>query len=136
MELHRADPGCNSCHQTIDPLGLALENFDATGAWRIRDRDVVIDATGELYDGTALTGPSDLRDALLNRSASFIRTFTENLMAYGIGRRMEYYDMPAIRRIERDAILNENRLSSFVLGVVRSAAFQMKTVAPRMSNSQ
>ena len=136
MELHRADPGCNSCHQTIDPLGLALENFDATGAWRIRDRDVVVDATGELYDGTALTGPSDLRDALLNRSASFIRTFTENLMAYGIGRRMEYYDMPAIRRIERDAILNENRLSSFILGVVRSAAFQMKTVAPRMSNSQ
>ncbi len=129
MEKHRADPTCNSCHRMIDPLGLALENFDATGAWRIRDRGVDVDASGELYDGTPLHGPDDLREALLTRSTSLIRTFTENLMAYALGRRVEYYDMPAVRAIERDAAAHDNRMSAFILGVVKSPAFRMKAAA-------
>jgi Protein of unknown function (DUF1592)/Protein of unknown function (DUF1588)/Protein of unknown function (DUF1585)/Protein of unknown function (DUF1595)/Protein of unknown function (DUF1587) len=127
MEKHRASPACQSCHTIIDPLGLALENFDATGAFRIKDNGVPIDASGELYDGTPLTGPEDLRQALLGRSTSFIRTFAENLMAYALGRRVEYYDMPSIREIERESAANGNRMSSFILGVVESPAFRMKT---------
>ncbi|HXV60259.1 MAG TPA: DUF1592 domain-containing protein [Vicinamibacteria bacterium] len=126
LEKHRSDPACHSCHRVIDPIGLVLENFDATGAWRIRDNGVPIDTSGELYDGTALESPSDLRDALLDHSTSFIRTFTENLMAYALGRRVEYYDMPAIRKIERDASGDDNRMSAFILGVVKSPAFHMK----------
>ncbi|HSF14857.1 MAG TPA: DUF1592 domain-containing protein [Vicinamibacteria bacterium] len=126
LEKHRSDPACHSCHRVIDPIGLALENFDATGAWRIRDNGVPIDTSGELYDGTPLKSPSDLKDALLVRSTSFIRTFTENLMAYALGRRVEYYDMPAIRKIERDASRDDNRISAFILGVVKSPAFHMK----------
>ncbi len=138
MEKHRADPACNSCHRMIDPLGLALENFDATGAWRIRDRGVDVDTSGELYDGTPLHGPEDLRAALLTRSTSLIRTFTENLMAYALGRRLEYYDMPAVRAIEREAAATENanRMSAFILGVVKSPAFRMKAApAPNVRAS-
>ncbi len=129
MEKHRASPACNSCHRMIDPPGLALENFDATGAWRIKDRGVLVDVSGELYDGTPLTGPKDLRAALLNRQTSFVRTFTENLMAYALGRRVEYYDMPSIRIIERAANENGQRMSSYIVGVVTSPAFRMKSVA-------
>jgi mono/diheme cytochrome c family protein len=129
MEKHRANPACQSCHTIIDPLGLALENFDATGAFRIKDNGVPIDASGQLYDGTPLTGPDDLRKALVGHRTSFIRTFTENLMAYALGRRVEYYDMPSIRAIEREAAANDDRMSSFLLGVVKSPAFQMKTAA-------
>ena len=138
MEKHRADPACNSCHRMIDPLGLALENFDATGAWRIRDRGVDVNTSGELYDGTPLHGPEDLRAALLTRSTSLIRTFTENLMAYALGRRLEYYDMPAVRAIEREAAATENanRMSAFILGVVKSPAFRMKAApAPNVRAS-
>jgi len=126
MEQHRASPACSSCHRVIDPLGLALENFDVTGAWRIKDNGAPVDAAGELYDGTAVSSPADLREALLNRPTPLIRTFTENLMAYGIGRRIEYYDMPAVRAVTREAAANDNRLSAFILGVVNSPAFQMK----------
>lgn len=136
MEKHRANPACQSCHTMIDPLGLALESFDATGAFRIKDNGVPIDASGELYDGTPLTGPDDLRMALVRHSTSFIRTFTENLMAYGLGRRVEYYDMPSIRAIEREAAMNDNRVSSFVLGVVKSPAFRMKTTAASAPTEQ
>ena len=129
MEKHRSIPACNSCHRMIDPPGLALENFDATGAWRIKDRGVPVDVSGELYDGTPLAGPKDLREALLNRQTSFVRTFTENLMAYALGRRVEYYDMPSIRVIERAANENGQRMSSYILGVVTSPAFRMKSVA-------
>jgi hypothetical protein len=125
MEEHRSNPACKSCHRVIDPLGLALENFDVTGAWRIRDNGVPVDATGELYDGTSMNGPRQLREALLNRSDVLLRTFTENLMAYALGRRIEYYDMPAVRAIVREAAAADNRFSSFVLGVARSPAFQM-----------
>ncbi len=124
MEEHRSNPACMSCHQVIDPIGLALENFDVTGAWRIRDEGNLIDPVGELYDGTILRGPADLRAALLSRPEVFYRIFTTNLMAYGLGRRVEYYDMPTVRAITRDAAENEYRFSSFVLGVVNSPAFQ------------
>ncbi len=126
MEEHRANPACSSCHRVIDPLGLALENFDVTGAWRIKDNGVPIDAAGELYDGSAVNNAEDLREALLNRPTPLIRTFTENLMAYALGRRLEYYDMPSVRAIEREAAANGTRLSAFILGVVKSPAFQMK----------
>ena len=129
MEKHRASPACNSCHRMIDPPGLALENFDATGAWRIKDRGVPVDVSGELYDGTPLAGPKDLRAALVNRQTSFVRTFTENLMAYALGRRVEYYDMPSIRAIERAANENGQRMSSYILGVVTSPAFRMKSMS-------
>ena len=129
MEQHRANPVCMSCHQVIDPLGLALENFDVTGAWRIRDEGNLVDPVGELYDGTVLKGPADLRSALLSRPEVFYRIFTENLMAYGLGRRVEYYDMPTVRSIVRNAADNDYRFSSFVLGVVESPAFRSSLVA-------
>jgi hypothetical protein len=129
MERHRANPACQSCHVMIDPVGLALENFDATGAWRIKDNGVPVDTTGELYDGTPLASPGDLRQALLNHSESVLRTLTENLMAYALGRRVVYYDMPAVRRIVRDAREDDYRMSAFVLGIVRSPAFRMKAGA-------
>jgi hypothetical protein len=125
MEEHRSNPACTSCHLVIDPIGLALENFDVTGAWRTKDGGAPIDATAELYDGTALDGPITLRDAILNHSETFIRTFTESLMTYALGRRVEYFDMPAIRKIAEDAAKNENRMSSFILGVVESAPFRL-----------
>ncbi|HWF83848.1 MAG TPA: DUF1592 domain-containing protein [Vicinamibacterales bacterium] len=125
MEEHRKNPACASCHRVIDPLGLALENFDVTAAWRIKDNGVPVDSNGDLYDGTKISGPAGLRTALLTHSESLIRNFTENLMQYGLGRRIEYYDQPALRAIVRKASANDYRLSSFVLGVVNSAAFQM-----------
>ncbi|MDE3153731.1 MAG: DUF1592 domain-containing protein [Acidobacteriota bacterium] len=124
MEQHRANPACNSCHRVIDPLGLALDNFDVTGAWRIKDNEVPVDAAGELYDGTKITGPADLRNALLKHQDVFLRTFTRNLMTYALGRRVEYYDMPTIRSIVRQAGKNDNRFSSYVLGIINSPAFR------------
>jgi len=125
MEEHRKNPACTSCHKVIDPLGLTLENFDATGVWRIKDNEVPVDSVGDLYDGTKMSGPAGLREGMLKHSDIFLETFTENLMTYALGRRVEYSDMPAIRAILRDAGRNNNRLSSFVLGVVNSSAFRM-----------
>jgi cytochrome c551/c552 len=125
MEEHRENPACLSCHRVIDPLGLALENFDVTGAWRVKDNGVAVDASGELYDGTRVQGPAGLRQALLKRSDVLIRNFVENLLTYALGRRVEYYDMPAVRKISREAARNDNRMSSFILGVAKSAPFQM-----------
>ena len=125
MEMHRANPSCNSCHAAIDPLGLALENFDVTGAWRIRDEGNYVDPSGVMYDGTELAGPGDLHQALLRLQEVVLRTFTENLMAYALGRRVEYYDMPTVRRIVREAAANDYRVSSFVLGVVGSPPFRL-----------
>ncbi|MGH9257949.1 MAG: DUF1592 domain-containing protein, partial [Vicinamibacterales bacterium] len=126
MEQHRANPVCNACHQFMDPIGLALDNFDVTGKWRIRENNMPLDTRGQLYDGTEITSPEGLRVALLKRPTPLIRTFTENLMAYGLGRRVEYYDKPTIRQIARAAEANDFRVSSFILGVVKSDAFQMK----------
>jgi hypothetical protein len=125
MEEHRKSPQCTSCHRVIDPLGLALENFDATGAWRIKDNEVAIDSVGNLYDGTKMEGPAGLRQAILKHSDVFLLSFTENLMTYALGRRVEYTDMPAIRSIIREAGKSNNRMSAFVLGVVNSGAFRM-----------
>jgi len=125
MEEHRKNPACASCHRVIDPLGLALENFDVTAAWRIKDNGVSVDSNGVLYDGTQISGPAGLRTALLAHSESLIRNFTENLMQYGLGRRIEFFDQPALRAIVRKAAANDYHFSSFVLGVVNSAAFQM-----------
>jgi hypothetical protein len=131
MEEHRKNPTCNACHRFIDPLGLALENFDATGAWRIKDNEVPVDVVGDLYDGTKMNGPDGLRDALMRHQDMVLRSFAENLMTYAIGRRVEYTDMPAIRAVVRDAAKSDNRFSAFVLGVVNSAAFRMaKPEAP------
>jgi hypothetical protein len=125
MEEHRKNPACVSCHRVIDPLGLALENFDVTGRWRIKDGGKPIDATGVMYDGTNLDGPVSLRTALLGRKDVFLETFTENLMTYALGRRIEHYDMPTIRAIARGAGSNDYRISAFILGIVNSGAFQM-----------
>ena len=131
MEEHRKNPACASCHRVIDPLGLALENFDVVGAWRIKDNGVAVDTAAKLYDGTELNGPASLRQALVDHSDSVIRNFTENLLAYALGRRVEYYDQPTVRAIAKKAAQNGNKFSSFVLGVVNSAAFQMaKAEAP------
>jgi hypothetical protein len=129
MEEHRASPACSSCHRVIDPLGLALENYDATGKWRIKDNGVPVDAAGVLYDGMKIDGAAGLRDGILRHSDMFVRSFTESLMTYALGRRVEYFDMPTIRGIVRDAGKNHNRMSSFILGVVNSSAFRM-TQAP------
>ncbi|MBA3641206.1 MAG: DUF1592 domain-containing protein [Acidobacteria bacterium] len=128
LETHRANPACTSCHKVIDPLGLALEQFDVTGAWRIKDSFVAVDPTGELFDGSQLDGPAALRTALLKHQETVLRTFTENLMAYALGRRVTHHDMPTVRGIVRTAANSENRFSAFVLGIVKSHAFQMSRV--------
>ena len=128
MEMHRANPVCSSCHKFMDPIGLALDNFDVTGRWRIRENGVPLDTRGEMYDGTPVENPADLRQALLKRPEPLIRTFTANLMAYALGRRVEYYDQPAIRAIVKEAEADDYNISSFILGVVMSDAFQMQRV--------
>jgi len=130
MELHRANPTCNACHRFMDPIGLALDNFDVTGKWRVRENGAPLDTTGVFYDGTPVTTPAELRAALIKRPAPLLRTFTENLMAYALGRRVEYFDQPAVRAIVRAAAADDYRMSSFILGVIRSDAFQMKRVEP------
>jgi hypothetical protein len=124
LAQHRASPACSSCHNVIDPIGLSLDNFDVTGAWRIKDRGVPVNVTSELYDGTRLNGVADLRAALLTRSDVVVTHLTERLLSYALGRRVEHYDMPAVRKIVRDAKASDYRLSALILGVVRSAAFR------------
>src|SRR5690606_16172931 len=127
MEQHRANPTCNSCHGLIDPLGLALDNFDVTGKWRVRENGTSLDTRGEFYDGTTIDSPTQLADAILSRPLPLVRTFTEHLMAFAIGRRMEYYDGPAIREVVRQAE-EDGRYptASIILGVVKSDAFRLK----------
>jgi hypothetical protein len=110
----------------MDPLGLALENFDATGRWRTTDSGEKIDATGTLLDGSKVDGPVALRKALLARPNVFVTTFTDKLMTYALGRGLDFNDMPALRGVTRDAARNEYKFSSVVLGIVKSVPFQMK----------
>jgi hypothetical protein len=112
----------------MDPIGLALENFDVTGRWRVRDNGMLVDARTELWDGTKVSSAVELRDALLLRRETLLRTFTRNLMAYGLGRRVEYYDMPTVRGIVHTAAANGNRMSFYVMGVVNSPAFRMQKI--------
>jgi hypothetical protein len=128
LEAHRTNPSCNSCHGVIDPLGFALENFDAVGRWRLEDREArqPIDASGVLVDGTAVTGPVALREALLERPDQLVQTLTEKLMTYGLGRSLTHTDMPTVRRIVRGAAETDYRLSDLVWGIVESTQFRMK----------
>ncbi len=128
MEQHRANPTCNSCHRFIDPIGLALDAFDVTGRWRIREHGNPLDTRGELYDGTPVDSPAVLVDALLKRPEPLLRTFTQNLLAYAVGRRVEYYDQPTVRAIVREAGDDDYRISAFIRGVVSSDAFRMQQV--------
>jgi hypothetical protein len=131
MEAHRNNPACNACHGIIDPIGMALENFNAIGQWREKDIDagVPVDASGRMMDGTALHGVDDLRNALLARKDQFAQTFTENLMTFALGRTLQYYDMPTVRAIVRAAAAQDYRLSAIVLGIVHSDAFQKERAA-------
>jgi hypothetical protein len=125
LEAHRANPACTSCHRLIDPIGLSLENFDVTGRWRIKDAGALVDPASTLYDGSPVAGPGDLRNALLKYSEAFVRNLTGNLLTYAVGRRVEHFDMPAVRTITRDAAAKEHRFSEVVLGIVKSTPFQM-----------
>jgi hypothetical protein len=137
MAQHSADPTCHSCHGVLDPLGFALENFDATGRWREIDRfaRAPIDAAGELPDGTKITGPDDVRTALLERPDQFVQTLTGKLMIFALGRDITYHDMPTIRRIVRESEAQDYRFSSIVMGIVNSEQFQMR-IAPEAGPSQ
>ena len=128
MEQHRQNPVCASCHLRMDPLGFALENFDGIGKWRTREGYALIDATGTLPDGTKFDGAAEFRQALLNQREGFVRTFTEQLLTYALGRGVEYYDMPAVRTIIREAA-PDYRWSSLILGIAKSTPFQMRRAA-------
>ena len=103
MEMHRANAVCNACHQMMDPIGLALDNFDVTAQWRVRENGMPLDTRGDYFDGTPVTSPASWCSVLLKRPVPLVRTFTENLLAYALGRRAEYFDQPAIRAIARSA---------------------------------
>jgi Protein of unknown function (DUF1592)/Protein of unknown function (DUF1588)/Protein of unknown function (DUF1585)/Protein of unknown function (DUF1587)/Protein of unknown function (DUF1595)/Planctomycete cytochrome C len=126
MISHRANQPCKGCHQIMDPIGLALENFDGIGRWRSTDSGSKIDASGQLVDGTPIDGVDTLRNALLSRPDAFVQTMTEKLLMYAVGRAVHNYDMPAIRAITREAARNDYKFSSLVLGIVNSDAFQMR----------
>ncbi len=126
MAEHRSNATCAGCHNLMDPIGLALENFDAVGVWRVNDLGFRIDPAGKMYDGAKIDGPASLRQAIVNHSDAFISTFTQRLLAYGLGRVIDYRDMPFVRAVTRDAAKNDNRFSAFVLGIVKSPAFQMR----------
>ena len=127
MEQHRANPVCASCHRMMDPLGLALENFDAVGRWRAHmPGGTAIDASGSMPDGTAFDGPADLRGLLVRKPEQFATVVTEKLLTYALGRGVEYYDAPAVREITRAAAANDYGLASLIVGVVKSTPFQMR----------
>jgi mono/diheme cytochrome c family protein len=126
LEMHRANPACASCHARMDPLGFSLENFDAIGQWRTTDAGKTINASGVLLDGTQVTGPAALQHALVAQKQQFVRAVTEKLLTYSLGRGLEFYDAPAIRGIVRDAAADDYRWSAVVLGIVKSAPFQMR----------
>jgi hypothetical protein len=136
MEIHRKNPTCNSCHRFMDPIGLALDNFDVTAKWRVRERGMALDTAGDFYDGTKVTSLSELTAALAKRPIPLVRTFTENLLAYGLGRRVEHYDQPGIRAIAKAAEANNYRMSSFIVGVVKSDAFRMKKVEAEATTTE
>ena len=129
MEQHRANPVCASCHTRMDPLGFALENFDAIGKWRSSYAGTPIDASGRLPDGASFDGPAELRVMLAGREAEFVTTVLSKLLTYGLGRGVEHYDMPAIRAILREAAPGGYRWSSIILGIVKSTPFQMRRTA-------
>jgi hypothetical protein len=126
---HRANPGCAGCHRLIDPIGFALEHFDGVGAWRTTDEDQPIDASGELADGTMLDGVAGLRRELLRHPETFVRTLTEKLLVYALGRSLTFHDMPVVRAVARDAATHDYRFSSLILGIVQSTPFRTRTAS-------
>jgi hypothetical protein len=128
MEEHRKNPACQSCHRMMDPIGLAMEHFDATGRWRLRDNGMPIDSRGDLWDGSKAQSLPDLTEALLRRRETLLRTFTKNLLAYAVGRRVESHDMPTIRAIVNSAASQDHRMSAYIMGVINSPAFRMQRV--------
>ncbi|HEY1304439.1 MAG TPA: DUF1592 domain-containing protein [Vicinamibacterales bacterium] len=131
MATHRANPTCAACHKVMDPVGFAMENFDVVGAWRTREPGGPIDASGQLADGRQIDGVVTLRKAILDRPEIFVTTMTEKMMTYALGRGVDVPDMPAVRRVVRDAATQDYRFSSIVLGIVKSVPFQMRTAPPR-----
>jgi hypothetical protein len=129
-EMHRAAPACQSCHRFMDPIGLALDNFDVTGRWRMHENGSPLDTRGTFYDGSPVSNPAELSALLLKRPVPLVRTLTENLMAFALGRRVEYFDEPTVRAISNAAEKNDYRMSSFILGVVKSDAFRLKRADP------
>jgi cytochrome c553 len=130
MELHRANAVCMACHQMMDPIGLALDNYDVTAQWRVRENGAPLDTRGDYFDGTPVTSPAELVEVMLKRPVPLVRTFTENLLAYALGRRAEYFDQPLIRQIARNAEKENYKMSSFILGIVKSDAFRLKRAEP------
>jgi hypothetical protein len=126
MTAHRANPFCATCHKVMDPIGFSLENFDAVGRWRVKDGEAKIDAADTLFDGSKVDGAAGLRNFLLSRREVFIQTFTEKLMSYSLGRSLDYYDMPSVRRILNGGKADNDRFSTIVMGIVSSPAFQMR----------
>jgi hypothetical protein len=126
LELHRRNPTCASCHAIMDPLGFALENFDGIGGWRLKEEGGRVDASGKLVDGTDVNGPVTLREGLVRRREMFVRTLTQKMMTYGLGRGLEASDMPLVRSIAADAGKHNYQFSTIVLGIVESAPFTMK----------
>jgi hypothetical protein len=133
MEAHRADAVCAGCHKIMDPVGFALENFDAIGRWRNSDDGAKIDPSGVLFNGARVDGPAALRQMIVSRPEVFVGVMTEKLMTYALGRGVEYYDMPAIRKIVHDAGTRDFKFSALISGVVKSPSFQMKVKALPLS---
>jgi len=126
MEEHRVSPNCAVCHAIMDPIGFALDNFDGLGKWRDADGDEVIDPAGTLPDGTAFDGPVGLRNVMVGKKRGlFVENFTERLLTYALGRGVEEYDRPVIRKIVRETAADDNKWSSIILSIVKSKPFQM-----------
>jgi mono/diheme cytochrome c family protein len=134
MEEHRNNPACSGCHSIMDPIGFAMENFDAVGAWRTHEARIPIDASGQLLDGTKVSGVVELKKALMRQPERFVETFTEKLMTYALGRGLAYYDMPAVRAVVRDSAHSGYKFSSIVSEIVQSTPFQMRVKASESSN--
>jgi len=130
LAIHRDNPVCASCHNVLDPLGLALENFDAVGQWRLREPGGVVDATGGLADGTVVTGIVELREAIMRHPDRFVTVVTEKLMTYALGRGLEYFDMPTVRAIVDQAAEDNYAFSALMMGIATSDPFRMKQIQP------
>jgi len=130
MSAHRGNPACSGCHQLMDPIGFAMENYDAIGRWRIAEQGTPVDASGGLPDGSNFDGIDGLQAALLRRPEVFAGTLTEKLMTYALGRGVETYDAPAVRAVLRSARASGYRFSSIIIGIVNSTPFQMRAAQP------
>jgi len=126
MEVHRRKPACANCHAKMDPIGFALENFDAVGAWRTKDGAFDIDATGEFPDGTMFSGPAELKSIVMARKEEFTRCLTEKMLTYALGRGIQYYDRPTIEKIVQALPAGEYKFSTLITQIVKSDAFRQR----------